>query len=198
MRQFQFLGILLIAALSMAQDKKEMVVPSKEVQLRTATLPAPENDKATAMVYGYNNDGEFMILREGNNNLVCLADDPAKEGISVSCYAKTLEPFMQRGRELTRAGKSTKEKREIRGEEVAQGKLKMPKEPGMTYIYYGAEEDYDIETGNLQNGQFRYVIYIPFATTETTGLPDKPHAKGMPWLMDPGTFRAHIMIGPFN
>lgn len=198
MRQLQFLGILLIAALSMAQQKKEMVVPSKEVQLRTATLPAPEGDRSTAMVYGYNNDGEFIMLREGKNNLVCLADDPSREGISVSCYAKTLEPFMQRGRELAQAGKSTKEKRAIRGEEVAHGKLKMPKEPSMTYIYYGAEEDYNIETGDLLNGKYRYVIYIPFATTETTGLPDKPHAKGMPWLMDPGTFRAHIMIGPFN
>ena len=48
------------------------------------------------------------------------------------------------------------------------------------------------------DGQYRYVIYTPFATTESTGLPSKPHAKGMPWLMDPGTYSAHIMVGPFN
>ena len=34
------------------------------------------------------------------------------------------------------------------------------------------------------------------ATAETTGLPTKPHVKGMPWIMDPGTHRAHIMVGP--
>ncbi|TLP81075.1 hypothetical protein ES765_06085 [Maribacter sp. ACAM166] len=174
-----------------------MVIPSKAIQLITATLPAPENERMGAMVYGYDEDGKFIVLREGRNNLVCLADDPSKNDISVSCYAKNLEPFMQRGRELAAEGKSTKDKRQTRGEEVAQGKLKMPKEPSMTYIYYGSQEDYDIETGVLNNGQFRYVIYTPFATTETTGLPDKPHSKGMPWLMDPGTFRAHIMIGPF-
>lgn len=197
MRQLKILSFFLISAFLTAQDKNEIVIPNKTIQLKTATLPAPESERSGAMVYGYNDDGEFIVLREGSNNLVCLADNPSKNGISVSCYAKSLEPFMQRGRELTADKKSTKDKRQIRGEEVAQGILKMPKEPSMTYIYYGSEEDYNIETGDLNNGQFRYVIYIPFATTKTTGLPDKPHAKGMPWLMDPGTFRAHIMIGPF-
>lgn len=191
---FFFLGI---ASYLSAQNSPELLIPSADSQIMTATLAAPEGEKAAAMVYGYDAQGAFVLLREGNNNLVCLADDPAKDGVSVSCYVKSLEPFMRRGRELAAAGKNTKEKREIRGEEVAQGTLAMPKEPSMTYIYYGSEEDYDRETGTLKNGQFRYVIYTPFATTATTGLPDKPFAKGMPWLMDPGTFRAHIMIGPF-
>ena len=82
--------------------------------------------------------------------------------------------------------------------EVASGKIPMPKVPSMTYIYFGKDENYDKTTGLLKDGQFRYVIYTPFATPEETGLPIKPHAKGMPWLMDPGTHRAHIMIGPFN
>lgn len=198
MKKLQFTGFLLVAAFLSAQNKGELVVPSTTAQIKTATLAAPENEKEQAHIYGYTKEGEFVVLREGSNNLVCLADDPKKDGISVSCYVKSLEPFMQKGRELTAAGKNTMEKREIRGEAVAQGKLVMPKEPSMTYIYYGTQEDYNIETGELKNGQFRYVIYTPFATTATTGLPDKPFAKGMPWLMDPGTFRAHIMIGPFN
>jgi hypothetical protein len=198
MKKLRLLGFLIITTTLTAQTSGEIEVPSEEIQIKTATLPAPENEKDGAMVYGYDTDGELKILREGSNNLVCLADDPGKEGISVSCYAKGLEPFMQRGRELAAAGKNTKEKRDIRGEEVAQGKLAMPNTPSMTYIYYGTDEDYNKVTGELKNAQFRYVIYTPFATTETTGLPDKPHAKGMPWLMDPGTFRAHIMIGPFN
>lgn len=103
---------------------------------------------------------------------------------------------MSRGRELRSQGKDVMEIREIRGNEVAKGILDMPKEPSMMYVYYGADEDYDVTTGELSNGKFRYVIYIPYATTESTGLPDKPHAKGMPWLMDPGTHRAHIMVGP--
>lgn len=187
-----FLGAYLTA-----QENTTKILPA-EIQIKTAVLPAPEADKEAAMVYGYDTTGNMVVLRQGSNNLICLADDPNKEGISVSCYSKKLEPFMKRGRELTAEGKNFKEKREIRGMEVAQGKIQMPNEPSMTYIYYGSEAGYNSDTGELADGQFRYVIYTPFATTESTGLPDKPHAKGMPWLMDPGTFRAHIMVGPFN
>jgi hypothetical protein len=42
----------------------------------------------------------------------------------------------------------------------------------------------------------RYVIYIPFATPESTGIPLKPLTPGGPWIMNPGTHRAHIMINP--
>jgi len=173
-------------------------VPPKEVQIKTAVLPLPEKDRNEAMVYGYDSSGQLVVLREGTNNMVCLGDDPDKEGISVSCYSRKLEPFMARGRALSAEGKDFKEKREIRGKEIAEGSLQIPREPSMMYVYYGKQENYNAETGELKDGKFRYVIYIPFATTASTGLPDKPHAPGMPWLMDPGTHRAHIMVGPFN
>jgi hypothetical protein len=48
----------------------------------------------------------------------------------------------------------------------------------------------------LKDGHFRYVLYVPYATFESTGLPAKPSVPGMPWLMDPGTYGAHIMITP--
>lgn len=179
-------------------QKASSKVLSKEIQINTAILPVPEGQKEDAMVYGYNKEGELVLLREGTNNLVCIADNPFREGVSVSCYSKRLEPFMARGRELNAQGKTQDERNEIRAQEIESGKLPMPKEPSMLYVFFGAEEDYDKTTGALPNGKFRYVIYTPFATTESTGLPDKPHAPGMPWLMDPGTHRAHIMVGPFN
>jgi hypothetical protein len=192
------LGMLLLSVFPcMAQEiKKE--VPPNEIQIKTAVLPAPDEKKDGAMIYGYNSSGELVVLRKGTNNLVCIGDNPSKDGINVACYSKKLEPFMARGRELSAQDLSGEEREKIRAKEVASGKLKMPKEPSMMYVYYGKSEDYDITTGELQNGKFRYVIYTPFATTESTGLPDKPHAPGMPWLMDPGTHRAHIMVGPFN
>ncbi len=197
MKKFVFLTALLSISYVTSQEPKTHVL-STEVQIKTAVLPAPEVDKEAAMVYGYDSSGGLVVLREGTNNLVCIGDDPSKEGISVACYSKALEPFMKRGRELTAEGKNTKEKREIQGAEVAAGKWQMPIVPSMLYIYYGSDEAYNKKTGELADGQYRYVIYTPFATTQSTGLPSKPHEKGMPWLMDPGTFRAHIMVGPFN
>lgn len=192
-----FLGLLLFMVWpTVAQETKIDILPP-EIQIKTAVLPVPEKERDAAMVYGYDGDGELVVLRKGTNNLVCIADNPSKKGINVACYSKKMEPFMARGRELSAKGLSGEEREKIREKEVTTGKLKMPKEPSMMYVYYGKEEDYDTKTGELQNAKFRYVIYTPFATTESTGLPDKPHAPGMPWLMDPGTHRAHIMVGPF-
>ncbi|WP_289041053.1 hypothetical protein [uncultured Zobellia sp.] len=197
MKKLAFVTALLSISYVTSQEIKTEIL-SPEIQIKTAVQPAPETDKEAAMVYGYDPSGNLVVLREGTNNLVCIGDDPTKEGVSVACYSKALEPFMKRGRELTAEGKNTKEKREIQGAEVAAGKWQMPIVPSMLYIYYGSDEAYDKQTGELGDGQYRYVIYTPFATTESTGLPSKPHEKGMPWLMDPGTFRAHIMVGPFN
>ena len=189
------LAVFVISCLT-AQEMNDKILPA-EIQIVTATLPAPDEDKEGAKVYGYDADGNLVVLREGSNNLVCIADNPNKEGISVSCYSKKLDPFMNRGRELNKEGLNFDEKMKKRGEEIADGTLSMPKVPSMMYVFFGKEENYDPSSGKLKDGKFRYVIYTPFATTESTGLPDKPHAPGMPWLMDPGTHRAHIMIGPF-
>lgn len=196
MKYYSFCYLLLLSITAIAQNPSD--VPPKEIQIKTAVLPLSDDDKAGAMVYGYEPNGSFVVLRAGTNDLVCIADDPFKEGVSVACYFRALEPFMARGRELNKMGKTFDEKMKIREEEVALGTLKMPEAPSMMYIYYGTDENYNKATGELKDGKFRYVVYTPFATTQSTGLPDKPHAPGMPWLMDPGTHRAHIMIGPFN
>ena len=51
-------------------------------------------------------------------------------------------------------------------------------------------------TGEVTDLYTRYVVYIPYATPETTGIPLVPLTPGGPWMMDPGTHRAHIMINP--
>ena len=112
--------------------------------------------------------------------------------------APELEPFMARGRELAAEGKSNEEKREARKNEIEAGTLKMPSEPSMVYILAGEESDYSAETGEMLKSKIRYVIYKPYMTGESTGLPTKPQAPGMPWLMDAGTHRSHIMITPAN
>lgn len=194
MRLILSITLLLLSITGFSQTK----VLTPEIQIKTALLAAPADEREKAMVYGYNEKGEIVVLREGGNNMVCIADDPEFEGIKVACYTKKLEPFMARGRELTAQGKSEIEKRKIRKEEVESGKLKMPDSPSTLYIFSGSTENYDNATGELKEGKFRYVIYIPYATPESTGLPIKPEAPGMPWLMDPGTHRAHIMITPPN
>ncbi len=170
--------------------------PAAEVQIKNAVLAAPEEQRENATVMGYSPKGEFKVIRKGKNGMICLADDPAQTGFSVSCYHQDLDPFMARGRELKKEGKSFQEIFDIREAEVKAGKFKMPKQPATLYVYTTSDEKYNRTTGEIQDGYLRYVIYIPYATSESTGLPLKPDAAGMPWIMDPGTHRAHIMISP--
>ncbi|MHA4738102.1 hypothetical protein [Dyadobacter sp. MSC1_007] len=183
-------------ALAAAFNVSAQTIPGPEIQIKTAVMAAPSEKQAGAKVYGYASDGTFKVLREGSNDFVCLADDPKKEDISVSCYHRELDSFMERGRALVKEGKNPKEIFDIREKEVKEGKLSMPKQSSTLYALSGSRDNYDAATGALKNGYLRYVVYIPFATSESTGLPLKPDVPGMPWIMDPGTHRAHIMINP--
>lgn len=187
---------LLLCSHTMLAQQYEVEIPPAHIQIATAVLAAPQNDRGEVKVLGYDRAGELQVIREGSNNLICLADDPYRNGIEVSCYSVKLEPYFSRGRALRAKGKQTGELREIRKAEAEAGSLKMPDVPSMQYIITAEQDDLNPETGELDDFFMRYVIYVPWATTESTGLPDSPFLPGMPWLMDPNTHRAHIMITP--
>jgi len=160
--------------------------------METAVLAAPEKQREKATILGYDNDENVVTLREGSNNIICLADNPHKEGFSAAAYHKSLEPFMQRGRELKKQGKGRGEVFDIREKEVKAGKLEIP-DKATLYVTTGKINEIN---GKVEDLYTRYVIYIPYATEESTGMPLSPIAPGSPWIMDPGTHRAHIMINP--
>jgi hypothetical protein len=171
-------------------------INTDEALIATALLAAPEESRANATVIGYNMAGEFVTLKEGSNEFICLADDPNKDGFSAACYHKNLEPFMARGRELKAEGKTFQEIFDIREAEAKSGKLDMGGLGSTLHIYFGTETQYNPETSQVKGAQYRYVVYMPFATAESTGLPEVPIAPNHPWIMNPGTHRAHIMISP--
>ena len=182
-------ALLLLASL-LAVSAAE--IPPAAWQIKTAVLAAPKAQQDAATVLGYDAGGAVVTLRAGTNNLICLADDPKQDGFSVACYHKDLEPFMARGRELAAQGKKAVEITKIREGEVKSGKLNMP-DRGVLNVTTGKR---DAATGEVTELYTRYVVYIPYATPETTGIPLAPATPGGPWIMDPGTHRAHIMINP--
>ena len=174
----------------------QTAVPSAETQIRLALLAAPEDKRDSAAVLGYSASKEIVLLRKGSNELICLADDPDRPDFSVACYHRDLEPFMKRGRELKKEKKTGKEIFDIREKEVKAGKLKMPDQPATLFVYSCSRDNYDAVAGTVKDAYLRYVIYVPYETAESTGLPLKPEGPAMPWIMDPGTHGAHIMINP--
>ena len=182
-------------------SKKNPVVaknelPSAAMQIKTALLAAPQEKRDGCTVLGYSPDKQLIVLRQGTNEMICLADNPDEPGLSVACYVKELEPFMKRGRELRKQGIDGQQLIDEREKEANAGTLQMPKQPAALYVYSADEKDFNSATGEVKNGYLRYVIYIPYATAASTGLPEKPSVKGMPWIMYPGKPGAHIMINP--
>lgn len=171
-------------------------LPSAAIQIKTALLAAPKEKRDSCTVYGYSTDKQFILLKQGTNELICLADDPDDPDFSVACYLKDLEPFMQRGRELRKQGMLGQQVFDEREKEVRAGALQMPKQPAALYVYSAKQKDFDPATGEVKKGYLRSVVYIPYATAISTGLPEKPAGPGMPWIMNPGTHGAHIMINP--
>ncbi len=184
------ISILFLSIASLAQTQ------STKDQIASAVMAATEVQRANATVMGYDASSKFVVLRKGTNELICLADNPTQKGFSVACYHKDLDPMMARGRELKALGKNSGEIDKIRAREAASGKLKMPKSATTLHVLSGASAYYDAAKNEVVDATLRYVIYIPYATQETTGLPLQPVVKGGPWLMFPGTYRAHIMISP--
>lgn len=169
---------------------------STQMQIKLALMAAPADKRDSATVYGFSASKDLVLLKKGTNELICLADDPIQPGFSVASYHRDLHPFMQRGQALKNEGKASQEIFDIRENEVKSGKLPMPKQPTTLYVYSAPEENYNETTGEVEDGYLRYVVYIPYATAKSTGLPLKPDGPAMPWIMHPGTHGAHIMINP--
>ena len=187
MRSLIVIAFLLVTAAAYPAD-----IMSAEAQIASSIQAAPEDRRAEAGVLGYDSNGKLGVLRKGTNDLLCLADNPADDNFSVACYHEDLEPFMARGRELAAEGYKGKKRHEVRWKEVDDGKVPMPREARMLYVLTGS--GYDAASDTIADRYLRWVVYVPYATTETTGLTATPGNE--PWLMYPGTAGAHIMISP--
>jgi hypothetical protein len=171
-------------------------IDTDEALVATALMAAPEASRGNCTVIGFNMAGEFVTFKEGTNEFICITDDPKKEGFNAACYHKSLEPFMARGRALRAEGKKAKEIFDIREEEAKAGTLTMGDHGSTLHIYNSKNAMYDPATGEVDGAKYRYVVYLPFATAASTGLPETPISQNHPWIMNPGTHRAHIMITP--
>jgi hypothetical protein len=182
-------GAAVLAPAMLIAQGAELPAPQ---QIQAAVAAAPAEMRDGAAVLGYR-DKKLVTLREGKNDMVCLADDPAAEQFHVACYHKGLEPFMARGRSLRAEGVKDPQRDTVRFKEIMSGKLKMPSAPSALYTLTGPANSFDPATGKVTGAKWLYVVYIPGATMASTGLSEKP-APGVPWIMFPGTPKAHIMF----
>ena len=164
-------------------------------QIAAAVSPLPEPLQKGARVLGYDSQGKFMRLRQGTNDMICVADDPTGERFHVACYHKSLEPFMARGRELHALKKSREAIDSVRLRDISSGRYSMPSKPAALYQYFASRDSVDATSGAEKNAQYLYVDYMPYASEKTTGITENP-IPGGPWIMYPTKPWALIMISP--
>lgn len=188
--------LLLLAASATASESAGTIseVPGAEQQIAGAVSAAPEDRRTGATVMGYTDKGELVVLRQGTNELICLADQPGDKNFRVACYHESLEAYMKRGRELRAAGIEGAENLEARHDEADTGKLEMPAAPAALYNLGGPIDIFNPATGEVTGGNWVWSVYTPYVTEESSGLPTSPQAPGAPWIMRPGTASSHIMV----
>jgi hypothetical protein len=138
---------------------------------------------------------ELTTIRQGKGPFICLSNNAAAPEFHVSCYHESLEPFMARGRALRASGVKDEQVDSTRFAEVRAGKLAMPTHPATLYQLFGPKGSYDVVHGTARKAKPLIVVYMPGATSASTGLSAQP-ADGAPWIMFPGTPKAHIMFEP--
>lgn len=187
---------LSIAAFASVAQAQHAHVMSPTAQIAAAVSALPEEFRAAATVLGYADaNAKLASLRAGTGPFICLADDPKDERFHVACYHNSLEAFMARGRELRASGVQGPGVDSVRFVEINSGRLIMPKQPAALYSITTQPTNVNHETGVITGGRPLYVIYVAFATSESTGLPKKP-VQNMPWIMQGGSPKAHIMFTP--
>lgn len=163
-------------------------------QIAQAVLAAPESIREGAAVLGYGGEARegdaLTTLREGSNGVICLADDPDREGFHVACYHESLDPYMRLGRRLRAEGADRAAVMDARFAALEAGEIEAP----AAALWSLTSQD-DVEPGAaLPDGVRRLsVVYVPYAEVTTLGLPTRPDGDS-PWLMLPGTPWAHVMI----
>ena len=161
---------------------------SDDDAIATALMAAPPALAANAMVIRLDDAGEYEVLREGNNDLVCWdRSDQPNMSFSVQCTSVGNLPRIQQNRAWAMSGQSTEEIRALQEAAEADGTREVSEYGSMYYTVAGA----DAESANLH-----MTIAVPFATGETLGglAEEGSYTRAGTWLMQAGTSAAHIML----
>jgi len=170
---------------TLAMSPAVALTQTAEETIGRAVLAAPAHLRADAMVVALADDGSYDVLREGSNGLVCWdrSDEPGRT-FSVQCTAVGNLARVSQNRAWNMSGEPPEEIKRIMSVAEADGSREVPE---FGSVYYSLDGD------SPDSARSHMTIAVPFATSDTLGLPDQGRRDGV-WLMDAGTSSAHIMV----
>jgi hypothetical protein len=172
------LGVLSVAVGAEAQSNAQAV--------DRALAPLMGRAREGAAVIRFNADGSYATVKEGTNPWVCYdrSGEPGRAAFAVQCTNTGNLPRLQQNRRLESAAAD----RDALRASVAAAESGGSREEAVYGSVWIAMNGQDMASAS------RHVtVAVPFATSESTGLPDNGQAGGA-WIMGAGTSEAHIMV----
>jgi hypothetical protein len=158
-------------------------VSAQTPDLDTPLLAAPANLREGATVIKWKPDFTYDTLKKGTNRLVCYdrSGQPGQRPFSVECTSvANLERVAQN---LKFEAMGDKKQAMLDAAEKDGSRVK----PEFGSVFY------NLGGADRERAQAHMTVAVPFATTQTLGLPDNNKMGGV-WIMNAGTSTAHLMI----
>jgi hypothetical protein len=171
-------GLLSVAAGAEAQSNQETI--------DRALAPLTGRARDGAAVIRFNADQSYVTLKEGTNPWVCYdrSGEPGRAPFAVQCTNIGNLPRLQQNRRLEAAAAD----RDALRASVAsadEGGNRVEAVYGSVWIVMNGQD--------MASASRHLTVAVPYATTESTGLPDNGQAGGA-YIMAAGTSEAHIMV----
>lgn len=149
----------------------------------TPLLAAPPNLRQAAMVIKWKADFTYDTLKNGTNRLVCYdrSGQPGQQPFSVECTS--IANIDRVAQNLKFEAMGDKKQAMLDAAEKDGTRVK-PEFGSVFHNFSGADRE---------RARAHMTIAVPFATTQSLGLPDNNKQGGV-WIMNAGTSTAHLMI----
>lgn len=150
-------------------------------------IPAEARSGATVVLRSAAGD---RVVRRGEGPFLCVSDISPARRISLICHHRVLEERLRFERELGKAtglqgGELTARlchEGEARGMKVPNGAMEFTASVAV------------LTDGTIDRAATVYrLLWLPFATTASIGLPSEDPGEGRPWLHQSGSCGAHVM-----
>jgi len=185
------LSTLLTATLLATCASGSLLAQSTEEIIAQSVRPLPEDLRAGATVFRYDpTTGDRIVLRQGNNQVECRPKD--EEGFT-RCSPAANASRSDMSAKLRAQGLSGGELSAALADAEKQGLINPPIFGSLSYRLYDEPDRI----------QLLWIVSVPNATPEQLGMPTGSQrdnalaGRGLPWMMEPGTPGAHLMI-PIN
>jgi hypothetical protein len=161
---------------------------SSDPAVQKALLAAPLSQrlkKEDVTVIKWKPDFTYDTLQTGSSDIVCydLSGYPGHPPFTVECTSKGNLPRVAQNLKFEALGDKAKTQAALEAAEKDGTRVKPVY--GSAFIHLMGPDQ--------EHARNHLTIAVPGATSQSTGLPDKPNPAGA-WLMNAGSSTAHIML----